>query len=409
MSARDWQMLGLDAGRVFSPTAPIDERSLFAGRDRQVQQVIDAVNQKGQHAILFGERGVGKTSLANVLSSFLVGHPSGTIIAPRINCDSTDTFDSAWDKIFKRITFSNEVRKAGFEREKEVLTSALADHVDRPFTPDTVQRVLASLATSALPIVIIDEFDRLTQVPRLAFADTIKTLSDNAVGATLVIVGVADSVDQLIQQHQSIERALVQVRMPRMSTTEIETIITNGLGSLRMAITADALRRIATLSQGLPHYAHLIGLNAARVAVASQRLTVDLGMVNEAIKRALEGAQQSIRSSYHAAIRSARKQNLFADVLLACALAETDQLGFFAAQDVRGPLRKITGKPYDIPTFAQHLNEFVDEKRGSILHKTGTQRLYRYRFDNPLMQPFIIMTGYADGKMAAIDGQPLKD
>ena len=51
--------LALNASRVFSPTAPIDERDLFAGRTDQIRKLIDAINQKGQHAIVFGERGVG--------------------------------------------------------------------------------------------------------------------------------------------------------------------------------------------------------------------------------------------------------------------------------------------------------------------------------------------------------------
>lgn len=63
--------LSMEASRVFTPAAPIDDRALFAGRTVQVVNVLDAVNQKGQHAIIFGDRGVGKTSLANVLASFL--------------------------------------------------------------------------------------------------------------------------------------------------------------------------------------------------------------------------------------------------------------------------------------------------------------------------------------------------
>jgi hypothetical protein len=50
-----------------------------------------------------------------------------------------------------------------------------------------------------------------------------------------------------------------------------------------------------------------------------------------------------------------------------------------------------------IPSFARHLNEFTEDKRGPILKKIGTPR--RFRFINPLMQPYVIMQGCQQGKI----------
>ena len=390
--------LSLQAGKVFSPTAPIDERSLFAGRNEQVRKLIDAINQKGQHAILFGERGVGKTSLANVLASFLSGGP---VLSPRVNCDTMDTYSSVWHKVFDEIEMVHAVTATGFSpgtREKSV--DLLGG--DEAVSPDNVRRALTILARPSLPILILDEFDRLKQPVKRAFADTIKTLSDHAVGATVVLVGVADSVDQLIEEHQSVERALVQVRMPRMSVDEIKEIINTGLARLEMTIDPDALERISLFSQGLPHYAHLLGLHTVRTALDDEMSSyIDIKTIDGGIRRALQDAQQSVRSACHKATLSTRKDNLFSDVLLSCALAPQDSLGFFAAQDVRQPMREITGKQYDIPSFAQHLNEFSEAKRGQILQKTGARKRYRYRFTNPLVQPFVIMQGFANGKLTS--------
>lgn len=396
-----WSDLAIRAGSVFTPTSPIDVRTLFAGREEQVRLIVDVINQKGQHAMLYGERGVGKTSLANILPAFLK-NPTGTVLAPRINCDSTDTFDSVWRKIFEQIELTRKGHALGFEASAQTSIFNLAQsYGDIVFTPDSVRRALTILGEQALPIFIVDEFDRLSAEPRRAFADTIKTLSDHSVRATVILVGVADSVEQLIEEHRSVERALVQVRMPRMSSEEIERIVSTGSEQLGMTIAALATSRIAKLSQGLPHYAHLLGLYAARAALDSQRLEITEADVAVAVKRAINGAQQSVRSAYDYAVRSPRKENLFADVLLACAMAETNELGFFAAQDVRGPIREITGKKYEIPSFAQHLNEFCDEKRGPILSKDGTRRRFRYRFLNPLLQPFVIMRGLDEGRIAA--------
>ena len=90
----------VQAGRYFTPNAPIEEEALFAGRRDQLLGVIETVIQKGQHAILYGERGVGKTSLSSVISEFL---DVGPILSVRVNCDGTDTFGSAWMKLFGKI------------------------------------------------------------------------------------------------------------------------------------------------------------------------------------------------------------------------------------------------------------------------------------------------------------------
>ena len=99
------------AARYFTPTAPIDEKELFAGRRDQVQSVIDVVNQRGQHAVLFGERGVGKTSLANMTSKFLTVDP---LICSRVNCDGLDNFGAVWRKLFNEIEMVAVSKEIGF-------------------------------------------------------------------------------------------------------------------------------------------------------------------------------------------------------------------------------------------------------------------------------------------------------
>ena len=57
---------------VFTPHTPINQESLFRGRSSEVQQILSTLNTPGQHVLLFGDRGVGKSSLANIASSKLI-------------------------------------------------------------------------------------------------------------------------------------------------------------------------------------------------------------------------------------------------------------------------------------------------------------------------------------------------
>src|SRR6266487_4084372 len=108
--------------------------------------------------------------------------------------------------------------------------------------------------------------------------------------------------------------------------------------------------RIVLLAQGLPHYAHLMALHASRAALDLHTLEMGQSHVDAAVRKGIDDVQQSVRKAYHKATTSPRKDNLFADVLLACALAKVDDLGTFAAQDVRGPMQEITGIAYEIPS-----------------------------------------------------------
>src|ERR1700722_9645875 len=78
-------------GRLFTPSPPITARALFAGRQEQMQTLIMVEAQAGQHAVVYGVRGAGKTSLARVAQ--LIIDPN---VQPYYVCHSDDTFASIW-------------------------------------------------------------------------------------------------------------------------------------------------------------------------------------------------------------------------------------------------------------------------------------------------------------------------
>lgn len=392
MTETNFDDLRIQAGSVFTPGSPVNERDLFAGRVEQLEKIIDATSQRGYHAILYGERGVGKTSLANILSSALQNN--GWLV-PRVNCDGSDNYSSLWKKSFRDIVITNEKATPGFNSDTKSESFSIVESLPTEISPDDVRRTIQSLSHGNSILIVFDEFDRLNnKSASTLMADTIKTLSDYSIPATILLIGVADSVDELIVGHQSIERAIVQIPMPRMSRTEISEIIDKGLERLGMKITAPVSKEIVALSQGLPYITHILALHSVRSALRSSRLEVTSDDVDAGIKSALDQWQQSIVRSYYDATRSSQPGNIYKPVLLACALAESDELGFFTAAAVRSPLQLITGRDYDIPNFAQHLKNFSDITRGSMLQRTGEKRRIRYRFSSPLMRPYIVMRGF---------------
>ena len=348
----------------------------------QVTDVINTVGQKGRHVILYGERGVGKTSLANVLAQVFAGFDNFKLKSVGVNCQTNDNFATLWSNIFRELEWDG----SGEWEEKT------------PDEPEQIRYALQQLEHQSL--IVIDELDRLEDDDALSLlADTVKTLSDKAVSVTLVLVGVADSVDELLGDHYSVGRALNQVHLPRMSITELEEIIDKGLSELLLEIEAGPRRRIARLSEGLPFYTHSLALHAGQHAVADDRGVITDVDVSRAVERVVSKTQHSIQTAYEKAIRSPRKDTLFQQALLAAALAPKGPLGHFTAGAVRDPMSRIMGEEVDFSKFNRHLNAFAGEKRGRVLEKSGEERGWFYRFRDPLLQPFVLLQGLAKGQI----------
>ena len=284
----DFRTIDMRLGQVFRPGSPIAEEDQFRGRVAQIRAMVDTINQTGMHGILYGEPGVGKTSLANILASRLTAQRQ--ILSPHINCDSGDTFESVWRKVFDEMEIIREAKMIGLGGPTRTESVSVGGMLPPTLSPDSIRQVLTKLGSECLVYVILDEFDKIPETnTRQLIADTIKLLSDRTVQATIILVGVADDVNGLIANHQSVERCLRQVPLTRMPRDEIEEIVSNGFKSVGMRIETDALIEISGLSKGLPHYAHLLSLNAGRSAIDAKSLNVNPQNVKDAIKLAISG------------------------------------------------------------------------------------------------------------------------
>ncbi len=82
----------------------------------------------------------------------------------------------------------------------------------------------------------------------MMMANTLKFLSDYSVNCTVVLVGVADNVNDLVGEHESIPRCLEQIPMPRMVTDESREILEKIIPRLgSMKIERDALWKIVKI------------------------------------------------------------------------------------------------------------------------------------------------------------------
>jgi hypothetical protein len=181
-----------------------------------------------------------------------------------------------------------------------------------------------------------------------------------------------------------------------MTEVELRAILAKRLPSLGFECTTRIEDIIVELSQGLPMYTHLIGQNAAVSAVNRKSMNIEMDDFNRSIEICIEEADETVKEGYLTAVRSTKPNNKYKEALLACALASTNEKGYFATPAVRETYTRIMKKPMDIPNFARQIKEFCEPDRGPALVQSGVVRSYEYRFTDPLVRPYAIIRGIVD-------------
>jgi hypothetical protein len=89
------------------------------------------------------------------------------------------------------------------------------------------------------------------------------------------------------------------------------------------------------------------------------------------------------------------------EVLLACAVAKLGDMGDFSPSDLREPYSRIIKESVDIDRFNPQLTTLATSR--DILIREGEERRWRYRFRDPLMEPYVLLQGLQTGAISPED------
>ncbi len=162
-----------------------------------------------------------------------------------------------------------------------------------------------------------------------------------------------------------------------------------------MNIAGGLPRKIANLSQGLPHYTHLLAKFSALEAINHSRTEIYKSDYDAAIRAAVEEKSRTLGQDYQKATHSPRRTSSQRSCSHAPLLQDRADLSAQKMSALR--LVESCAISMKYKRLFVILTSFSQEPRGPVLKKEGQTRRFQYKFVEPMMQPYVLMKGLAEG------------
>ncbi len=388
---------------VFTPTTPIKSALFLYGRQEQVSRLVGQLSTPGGHALLYGDRGVGKTSVSNIVGNYferkwgergLFVHRSN----PRdsfLDIMREPLKAAGVDLSIKETTLSQEqggnaevsipFAKGGIESKQKGTETFLPPYHDS--SPSWATSVVAKKQA----LFIIDELDVLENKSVAGdIAVFVKQLSDVSSSFKVLLVGIADTAQNLLAGHKSVPRALIEVKVPRLGDSELREIVTEGANRVSLRFADDVILKIVDISAGYPYFTHLVALKCAEEAVVAGKQRIDGNQLRETWGLAAKDAESSLRDRYDEAIEHDR-DSLQARLLQAAAWEGETK---FTSQVLARRFIELFGESPP--------KEELDKSMRELIYDTKILQLVKqnnvFRFVDPRMPSFIKLMTFAAGE-----------
>lgn len=254
--------------QVLSASGPIRSEERLFGREKELDRIKKALYISGRHVFIYGDRGVGKSSLAATAANRYQSSdseyidigcgPDSTLFSIVANIAYQAINATKIDKTKVSTTVGIEAKFFKLAQTKEVTRNDLL--AEMRSLSDSVELLKeVALFHSQKPIIVLDEFDRIADhAQRELFADLLKHLGDKKIGIKFIFTGVAKSLGEILGAHHSAIRQLETVELTRLSWEGRWDIIRSAISEFGLTMDHEIEIRIAAVSDGFPFYVHLL-------------------------------------------------------------------------------------------------------------------------------------------------------
>jgi hypothetical protein len=246
---------------------------------------------------------------------------------------------------------------------------------------------LSTLAKKYRPemVVVIDEFDQLTSLQEHEkFSSLIKLLSDQRVPVRFIFCGIAESIEKLFSQHESVFRQIHSEPVDRLLPQACLDIIQDASKALKIIMPNDFQYRIAQVSDGFPAFVHLIAEKVFTATFDNSLAEVDSRSYEQGIVEAISSVELSLKRNYENALH--KNTNKYEHVIWSLANDKLLDVNVDTIWNHYNELcDQLSLEMVSRQNLAAKLGHLTTEKYGKILTKV---RRSNYTFSEKMMRAY---------------------
>lgn len=318
--------------RHLTPSAHITSPERLFGRGKKLIQIERAFNSTGRHVFIFGDRGVGKTSLA-MTAAYM--HQSAAEEPVYVLCSETTTFaDIIYSAGINALPLKERMESqaaggkfggtfAGFGGSYEASKTPVASF-GRPADLNEAVDIIRYIndRRKCQTVIVVDELERMTNShDKIKLAEFINSISSVQQDCKFILAGIGQTVEDLLGAHRSATRKLEAIQLDPIPHNELWNIISTAANDLGVEVRKEHLERSSILSDGFPHYVHLIAesLFWAMFDDEEEVSVADTAHFRTAVKGALERTDVEHRAAYRRATEKTKNTKEYEATLWALA------------------------------------------------------------------------------------------
>lgn len=302
---------------TFVPSEPIRSAELLRGRDIPLKRTMETLEIPGRSVFIYGERGVGKTSLAQT-SAYQFNTSNGDPVL--VSCHEDVTFQKLIAQITRKLLalpIVKNKRKGHTELRVGLSMAGLVHRIehDAEFVPtsidvneavDLLNEATRGVASDKRMVVVLDELDVTDSKFRTDLAYFIKQLGDQQCPVKFILAGIAETVGDLLEKHESASRYLATIELERLPINILKAeVLENGFQRFGATIPDHLSMRVAYVSDGFAHFTHLVGLHIALGMIEKTPLvlTASIRDYEAGLQAAVEDSQAWLKDDYDKAVK----------------------------------------------------------------------------------------------------------